>query len=80
MAEHHSITSQVDHSRPHQPDDTCGKCKRKFGAYDRVSMAYIIERSGVDPNNVSRRGLYLYQEFEFVHIDCTDPRLIKGAN
>ena len=80
MAEHHNIETQIDHSRPHQPDDTCGKCKRKIESNHRVSIAYIVKRPGIDSLDVSRRGLYLYEEFEFAHVDCQDPMLVNGRS
>jgi hypothetical protein len=78
MAEHHNITTQVNHSRPRQPDNTCAKCRQKFKPNDRVNIAYIVQGDGADPLNLSRRGLYLYEEFEFTHVDCSDPSLMKG--
>lgn len=80
MAEHHNIETQIDHSRPHQPDNTCGKCRRKFEPFHRICIAYIVERAGSDPLNISRKGLFLCKEFEFVHIDCKDPMLVNGRS
>lgn len=80
MAQHPNIITQVDHSRPHQPDNTCGKCKRKLEPYHRVGIAYIVKGNGADPLNLSRKGIFLYKEFEFTHIDCKDPMLVNGGN
>lgn len=64
--------------RPRVGDGECGKCKRKLTRGHRVSVAHIVDREGNDMHNLSRKGLYLYEEFEFVHVDCHDPFLKKG--
>jgi hypothetical protein len=66
-------------SRPHVASDTCGRCRRKFERGHRVTTAYIFERAGVNPNDMLSLGAYLEAEFELVHIDCTDPLLVKGV-
>lgn len=69
---------EVLHIRPHTDDGACGKCRKKFDKGDRVTAAYIVDRVGCDPSNLSRKGVHLYEEFELVHIDCNDPRLTQG--
>jgi hypothetical protein len=56
----------------------CGKCRRKFNPGDRVTQAFIIDYVGVHPQNLAELGAYLNQEFELIHVDCTNPDLSKG--
>ena len=69
----------VDHTRPHTDDGICGKCRRKFNRGERTTPAYIVEKVGPDLQNLSRKGVHLFEEFELVHIDCKDPKLVKGG-
>ena len=64
--------------RPHVDDSTCGKCRKKIGKGHRIQMAHIVDRVGKDPMNLSRSGLFLFEEYEFIHADCSDPFLKKG--
>ncbi len=64
--------------RPRVGDHQCGKCRKELSRGHRVSIAHIVDRPGNDNMNLSRKGLYLYEEFEFVHVDCSDPFLKKG--
>lgn len=45
---------------------------------DRTSMIWIIDYAGINPSNVMDKGIYVLDEFEFCHMDCTDPGLDKG--
>lgn len=63
---------------PKVGDNQCGKCRKALSRGHRVAIAHIVDRAGNDMMNLSRKGLYLYEEFEFVHIDCHDPFLKKG--
>jgi hypothetical protein len=65
-------------ARPHVDDGTCGKCRKKFEQGHRVVISYIVDRQGNDPMDLGRRGLFLYEEYEFTHVDCRDPLLKKG--
>jgi len=67
-------------SRPHVNSDVCGKCRKKLLSGHRVSIAHIVERAGADKMNLTRQGLYLYEEFEIVHVNCNDPFLKKGIS
>lgn len=67
-----------EHKHPHVDDGICGKCRKKIKPGHRVTVAYIVKRAGRDPRDLARKGLWLFQEFEMVHIDCHDPFLIKG--
>ncbi len=64
--------------RPRVGDNQCGKCKKTLSRGHRVCIAHIVDRVGNDMMNLSRKGLYLYEEFEFAHIDCADPFLKRG--
>ncbi len=64
--------------KPHVGNSTCGKCRKPLSKGHRVSTAHIIDRVGKDPMNLARSGLFLFEEYEFVHIDCSDPFLKKG--
>lgn len=63
---------------PHVADKVCGKCRMELEKGHRVFMAHIVDRSGRDPMNLARSGLYLFDEYEFVHAACDDPYLKKG--
>ena len=56
----------------------CGKCRKKLQPGDRVTQAYIVDRTGANPNNIVLLGAWLSEEFELTHIDCRDPDLSKG--
>ncbi len=70
---------ELEHARPHSENGYCGKCRRRLEHGDRVTNAFIVESIGPDPRNLARRGVNMYEEFELVHIDCADPKLVKGA-
>ena len=65
-------------TRPHVPDDTCGKCRKKFERGHRVCITHIVDRPGKDPMDLGRSGLFIFEEYEFTHRDCRDPFLKKG--
>jgi hypothetical protein len=64
--------------KPHVDSQTCGRCRKPIESGHRVVMAYIVERPGLNLNNMAQLGLYLHEEFEFVHADCHNPFLVKG--
>ncbi len=64
--------------KQHVPDGVCGKCRQKLERGNRIHMAHIVDRTGKDPMNLARSGLFLFEEYEFVHADCSDPFLKKG--
>jgi len=64
--------------RPHVPDGVCGKCRKEFGRGHRVTIVNIVEGTGINPSNLGQRGLFLFKEWELVHVDCKDPLLKKG--
>ena len=64
--------------RPHVDDGLCGRCRNKIEKGHRVVIAHIVDRVGRDPMDLARKGIYLFEEFEFVHINCHDPFLKKG--
>jgi hypothetical protein len=66
-----------EHRNPHVDSTICGKCRKPFAAGHRVCIAYIVENSGINPETL-QRGLWLFEEYELVHRDCTDPFLTKG--
>jgi hypothetical protein len=68
-----------EHQHRHVDDGTCGKCRKPLENGHRITTAFIVEGPGHDPSNILRKGLLLYEEFEFTHIDCSDPFLVKGA-
>jgi len=53
------------------------KCQRKLSSADRVIPAYIVEKTGVNPDNVRQFGAWLSGEFELIHVDCENPSLDK---
>lgn len=67
-----------DDLNPHVHSDTCGKCRKKFQQGERVVSAYIVDRVGPNTANLGQRGIYLFEEYELVHVDCTDTLLKKG--
>ncbi len=69
---------QPEDRQPHVDTGTCGKCRKQFDKGHRVVKARIAERRGSHPSNISSMGLYLFDEFEFVHANCRDPLLKKG--
>jgi len=65
---------------PHVPTYVCGKCRKPFEKGHRVLQVYISEGKGINPRNVvDNTGMYLCEEFEFVHVDCNDPFLKHGG-
>jgi hypothetical protein len=58
--------------------DRCTRCRKKFMPGDRVATTYIVDTTGINPNNIRENGLFLCNDYEFCHIDCTDPGLDKG--
>ena len=64
--------------RPHVDTDVCGLCRKKVTKGHRVSVAHIIDRKGLNPLNLGQPGIFLKEEYEFVHINCHDPYLKKG--
>jgi hypothetical protein len=66
--------------RPHVDPHICGKCRKPFVKGDRVTQAYIFSHRGVNPLNLGNTGAHLFEEYELVHIDCTDPLLKKGGH
>ena len=65
-------------NHPHVDTDVCGKCRKPFDKGHRITHAFIFERAGLNPNNLGNKGAFLFEEFEFVHVDCNDPFLKKG--
>jgi hypothetical protein len=57
--------------------DTCTRCRKKLEEGHRISQALIFDREGRDPMNIRRTGAHLKEEYEFCHIDCKDPYLLK---
>jgi hypothetical protein len=66
-------------NNPHVGDDTCGRCRKLLKRGERVSVANIVDRPGNDPMDLGRKGLFLFEEFEFVHVDCHDTMLKHGV-
>jgi len=56
--------------------DKCAKCRRAFMPGDRVSVIYIVQTVGKNPE--AKRmdfGAFLCEDFELGHITCADPGL-----
>lgn len=53
----------------------CVKCQRRLQPGDRVIPAYIVEKVGVNPENVRQFGAWLMGEFELIHCDCENTDL-----
>lgn len=64
--------------RPRVSTHICGKCRKPFEKGHRITQAFIFSNTGVNPQTLCGLGVYLEEEFELVHIDCTDPFLVKG--
>lgn len=58
--------------------DVCARCYKKFEEGHRVTRTYIFDRSGRNPSNLQAQGAFFKPEFDFVHVDCNDPTLVKG--
>jgi hypothetical protein len=58
--------------------DVCGRCYKKFEENDRVMIAHIFEKAGRNPMNLQAQGATFKGEFDVIHIDCNDPKLLKG--
>jgi hypothetical protein len=63
---------------PRVESDVCARCRKKFREGDRLTQAFIVERTGLNPNNLRDPGVFLSAEFELVHIRCEDADLSKG--
>jgi hypothetical protein len=72
------MTTHAELLRPHVDVTTCSKCRKKFESGDRIVEAYIFHRSAPNPLNVVCRGAELMEEYEFIHADCNDTKLLKG--
>ena len=66
-----------DHLKPHVDSTICGKCRKEFNPGDRVTIAHIVEKTGVDLATFVK-GTTMGAEYEVAHIDCRDPRLVRG--
>lgn len=60
---------------PRCESDTCVRCRRKFKSGDRVQVVNIVEKLGVNPNNLKQSGAWFSGEFEVAHANCADPSL-----
>lgn len=69
---------QPEDTRPHVDSGICGRCRRKLEKGHRICVAHIVDRVGSNARNLGELGLYIFEEYEFVHIDCNDPLLKKG--
>lgn len=69
---------QPEDDFPHVDSDTCGKCRKKLTKGHRIFMVNIVDQAGVDFKDLGRKGLYLFQDYEFAHVNCNDPYLKKG--
>jgi hypothetical protein len=65
--------------RPHVDTRHCGSCRKKLEPGDRVTFAHIFQNAALDPRNALVPGAMLSEEYELVHINCFDPRLVKGV-
>ncbi len=71
-------TYSPEDDRPHINDNICGRCRGPIAKGHRISVAHIVDSVGCDPMDISRKGLFLFEEYEFVHANCKDPFLKKG--
>jgi hypothetical protein len=55
--------------------DTCVRCRKKFEPGDRATVVNIVDRVGVNPDNIRQQGAWLTGEFELLHVDCKNPGL-----
>lgn len=63
--------------RPHVDVRTCARCRKKFLPGDRVAVAHIYLNIAMDSSN-RVPGANLSDEYELVHINCKDTRLVNG--
>lgn len=73
-----SILINTEDCKPHVATHVCGKCRKPFEQGHRICSAHIFDRRGANPANLGNVGAFIFEEFEFVHIDCHDPFLKKG--
>jgi hypothetical protein len=66
-----------NHLNAHVDSTVCGKCRKELGPGHRVTLAYIIQTTGIDTATL-RKGATMGAEYEVVHLDCNDPLLVKG--
>ena len=59
---------------PRCSTDTCVRCRKKLGASDRVQVAMIVDKIGRNPTT-REVGAFLSEEFELLHVNCTDTTL-----
>ena len=57
--------------------DECTRCRKKFEEGHRICQALIFDSVGRDPRNIMNVGVHIKEEYEFCHIDCNDPFLVK---
>lgn len=66
-----------NHLRAHVDSTVCAKCRKDVKPGHRVTIAYIVQTTGIDPGTL-RKGTTMGSEYEVAHIDCRDPFLVKG--
>lgn len=57
----------------------CVRCLKKFKRADRVLPIILVEGIGMDPE-IKSAAVQCSDEFEVMHVDCTDPDLSIGRN
>lgn len=61
------------------PTSVCARCRKVFSPGDRVTQAFIISKVGKSPESPMEIGAFLHPDFEFTHVTCEDPGLVKGV-
>ena len=54
------------------PTTTCTLCHKRFQPGDRVLTVNVIDKLGVNPNNMREEGAWFVGDFELTHLDCAN--------
>lgn len=60
------------------PATHCAKCRKPLKAGDRVSMVFIVQKTGANPRDPREMGATVGDEFELAHHMCENPGLNPG--
>ena len=62
---------------PRVYSDMCARCRKNILPGHRIIQVHISHGRGTNPRNLGERGLFISDEYEFIHVDCHDPFLKK---
>lgn len=56
--------------------DRCARCRKALSPGERVTVAYIVQKVGRNPESKTLDlGAFLGEDFELAHVSCADPGL-----